>query len=664
MDASRMTKPQPSTSGEPYDATALFRVASPEKQVSTETWGAERWGHRDSGDVFRTLDVFPDGSAACCFARCLPGATHGFSIALIGGYSVAACESGGWLFVPESRESGAHYWLPQPPGLRRLDEAGHVLAEQDGRLERVTVSPSVLGLEVDVPAGWALHWILWRFAHASQSIIGELWDLTSIETARNFLWGSHTEYSRPADVYLHLVHGHVYENRFSWPKYWKICSENDAHALYTILSGLASATGKELYRLLKLQLLLSVLDRQGEDGGWRHGEWTDRMESHYRLHCSAMHMLMDALAENDDPTLRTALERAAAFLARQHDRLDAGIWFLHDELEHSVEALREGPFRWLPSRTLGKSESNMLVLNSHLDATIALDRYREITGDGQYQDLVAQAVAATRAVLSLRPAEWLYRLIFRAIRLTFLPTREAQQLPRRLRALKRVAWKYLIPLLPRLKARWPRLAMPGGYVERELSLRAFAHDYLPINLMDLLRYRRRFSAEPWLDEIIVGAVELISDCRMTERWPEIEGKEYALGFWAEALYHACLAFPDACYRAMLAEAVIALQKRNMGLPPSLLGANSEAVAPRDQAPTPDPDDERIRVVNLSRKGVAEVLLVNCSEVRVPLRFARNAPAGLVWTAGTGAQGADRPPHEVAPGEWLWGRGERAAPAAS
>ena len=134
------------------------------------------------------------------------------------------------------------------------------------------------------------------------------------------------------------------------------------------------------------------------------------------------------------------------------------------------------------------------------------------------------------------------------------PLHEAARLPLHLRALKRVAWKYLVPLLPHFKARYPRLVMPGGYIERELSLRIFAHEYLPINLMDLLRFKRRFPNEP-VDEIIRAGLALVQECRMFDRWPEIKGKEYAVGFWVEALYHACLLFPDRRFRVWLAQAV-------------------------------------------------------------------------------------------------------------
>ena len=651
-----MTNPYAPDLGNDCNVADLFGLpSSADARKTSRTRTVKRLTLHTAADRETKLDIFSNNTSSCAFVRFTPGRDRDIGFVLKGAYRVTPCASGGWMLLPtRDGDDLDSYWLPQAPRLRRLDKRGHVLEERDVQFSGITLSPFELALQIRILADQAMDWTIWRLPSTARNVLGELRDLLPFETQAHFLWGSHTRYQRPADVYLHLIHGHVYETRFSWPKRWKIHSENDAHALHTVLGGLESATGKELYHLLKAQLLLSVLDRQSEDGGWRHGEWTDRMESHYRLHCSAMHMLMDALAENEDPAVRAALERAAAFLARQTDKLDAGVWFLHDELEHSSETLCEGPFRSLPSRVLGKSESNMLVLNSHLDATVALDRYREVTDDTRHQALVAQAVSTTRSVLSLRPAEWLYRPLFRAIRLTFLPSARAARLPLHRRALKRLAWKYLIPLLPYIKARWPRMVMPGGYIDRELSLRVFAHEYLPVNLMDLLRYRRRFPAES-VDDTIFAATALVRDCRMFERWLEIKGKEYAVGFWAEALYQICLIRPEVEYRALLAQAVVTLESRGLGLPSSLLGANSEAVAPRDQVPAPLPDDARIRVVNLSRSGAIEVLLINCSNDLVHPRIVRNAPTGMAWSVGADTDRTDHLPQEIPARGWLWGR---------
>ena len=103
-------------------------------------------------------------------------------------------------------------------------------------------------------------------------MLPSLTTLGTLERQSYFLWSSHTTYERPADVYLHLVNGHVYENHEVWPKYRRVCSELDAYALYVTLGGLLRATGKRLYALLRTQIVTSVIDRQATDGGWYHGE--------------------------------------------------------------------------------------------------------------------------------------------------------------------------------------------------------------------------------------------------------------------------------------------------------------------------------------------------------------------------------------------------------
>lgn len=640
---------------ETCDVADLFYLGAPADQSALSDTSAVRRSSSSTSHGFATkIDVFLGGAAACCFMRVASDRARAINFRLVGSYRVTACASGGWLILPTADDDLDTYWLPQVPYLRRVDSFGHILEERSLEFSDIAISSATLGFRADIPRNFVLDWSAWRFRAEIRNTVDELRYLLPVEMQRRFLWGSHTAFGRPADIYLSLLHGHVYENRMRWPKQWKIFSENDAHALYTIMSGLQSATGKQIYRLLKEQLLLAVLDRQGEDGAWRHGEWTDRMECHFRLHCSAMHMLMDALTEKNNLAVRTALERAATFLSKQTDNLDVGTWFLHDELECSVESLREGPFAWLRSRALGKSEANMLVLNSHLDAIVAMDRYRQVTSDARYEGLVVRAVSATHAVLSLRPVEWLYKILFKAIHLTFLPTGRAARLPAHLRAVKRVAWKYLIPLLPYIKARFPRIVMPGGYIDRELSLRVFAHDYLAVNVMDLLRYRRRFPDET-IDVVVLAAMSLVRDHQLIDRWPEIKGKEYAVGFWAEALYQMCLVRPEAQYRALLAETVVALERQSLGLPPSLLGANGEAVSPQERVPTPVPDDGRIRVVNLSQKGMCEVLLINCSGEAVRPHIVRNAPAGLAWSVGEETEAFAATPLEIPGGGWLWGR---------
>ena len=564
----------------------------------------------------------------CLFLRSESSVTIGIN----GRFQITKCAAGGWLLKSQAPED-PDYWLPVGALSRRLDTSDHILDEHPAHPINLDLGDNGASATWrDIPPSCVLDTVIWRMDDAS--LIDELQALSPIETQAHFLLGSHTRYTRPADFYHHLIHGWVYERNYAWPHKRKICSENDAHALYLLFCGLQKATGKTLYRLFKQQLLLSVLSRQNADGGFRHGEWTDDMEAHYRFNASALHMMLDSLAEAPDATIQAAANRLADYLAGQTDQLDVGTWFLHDELEQSEAAMNRAPFRWVRSRALGKRPSNMLVLNTQLDTSVGLRRHGALSGGPRHAELLASADAATAAVLRLDTAPWLYRPLMRLIRMTLLPTPRAQALPLPLRVLKRVAWKYLLPRLPDIKSRFPRLVMPGGYIDRELSLRTWAHHYLSINLMDLARHRRS-SGDATLDPIIYACAQFAVDSGILERWAELRYEKYALGFWAEALYHLCRIYPEAeHYRAWIIQAVLLLEATEQGLPPSLLGANAEAVAPQDQFPCPIPGDCRLRIVNLGDRGRPELLVVNPTNTPVALVWHTPPAAALTWPAAS------------------------------
>ncbi len=643
--------------GHSIDLQALYGTAGGSANESAPVLRGTGFArHRLAQHPDVLLDRFSDTGAACAALRFSAGPGQRRVLGVAGGYRVQVPAAGGWLLTPASQGLDA-YWIPQQAVLRRLDRDGHILSHRPAAFAGLDVSASGLAVHVLQPEGMALDLVVWRLPAAEPDLLQALQSPSALERQRYFMWSSHTSYARPADLYLHWVHGHVYENHEVWPKYWRVCSELDAYALYVTLTGLLRATGKRLYDLLRRQVVFSVIARQSGDGGWYHGEWTDGMESHYRLHAGAMHLLAAHVEETGDETAGQALDRAAAFAATKTDRLDAGAWYLHDSLEDSREALQRYPFRYVPSRALGKSASNLLVLNTHLDTNIAMARHRQVRGNGRHGELIASAQAVTQSVLQLRPAEWLYRPLFKAIALTFLPKGQAQTLPLPQRALKRVAWKYLIPWLPRIKSWFPRLVMPGGYVERELTMRAFSVRYQPVNLMDLARTRHVFG-ENTLDPLLAQAFGFTHDCGLTGRWKELKGKEDdSLGFWAEALYHLCLQSPDLRYRAWLAEAVIDLEDNRLGLPPSLLGTNAEAIAPAQQHACPSPDDDRLRVVNLSRGTEVELLVVNPSAQALALGWAAPLPDGLTWSSpGHQAASVGQDLQAVPSRRWIRGMG--------
>ena len=591
-------------------------------------------GQRTSSEVGgqpRVRDEFE--GADCLFLRTATAPRY----RLDGVYRLLRCPAGGWLL--HSRNVAApSYWLPTAATFRCVSKQGHILEEHAADLDSFDLDTvGVVIAFAPTPDGWALDAVIWRFNNPA--LIEELQTLAPIETQGYFLLGSHTRYGQPADLYRHLIHGRVYEDRYAWPHKRRICSENDAHALHLIINGLQRATGKRIYGLFKTQLLLSVLSRQSENGGFRHGEWTENMESHYRLHCSALHLMMDALSENDDPVVLSALARGISFISDKHDSTEVGAWFYHDELETSEAGMCRAPFKWWPGTTLGKSPQNMLVLNTQLDTLVALDRYGTLTGDAQYAPLVESGYQAACAVLGLRPMEWLYRLVFSAIDLTLLQTEQAARLPAWKRLWKRIGWQVFIPRLPRLKTRFPRLVMPSGYIDRELSLQTWAYDYLAVNLMDLVRVARgprRAAFMPYID----GILDFCARIGIVRRWLEHKGRAYAMGFYAESLVLLSLAAPRPAIDAMLADALQLCVRHGLGMPPSLNGGNAEAQTAHHRVPQPAYSD--ILVANLSRAERAGCLVVNAGQHAIKLDTALSAiPDGWVI-----------PAIELSPGGWV------------
>jgi hypothetical protein len=183
------------------------------------------------------------------------------------------------------------------------------------------------------------------------------------------------------------------------------------------------------------------------------------------------------------------------------------------------------------------------------------------------------------------------------------------------------------------------------------------YDYHSINVMDLLRYRRRFPKED-LDSLIRDAVGFIQKNNVDTHWGESQVKKYALGFWAEALYHLYSLTPDAQTLSYLAEIVIKLEVLGIGLPPSLLGANAEAVPQKDQIGCPSPADRHLRIANLSRQGRAEFLVVNPTTVARRLTWESACPPSLSWENSGGDQIDPGDSIQLAAMGWVFGHANK------
>jgi hypothetical protein len=574
------------------------------------------------------LDEFPQSGAKCIFLRVSSGLKR-ISLRLQGGYRVKLCQGGGWLLLA-TEETLPVYWIPVMPVTRKMDVNCRILEESPSVIEDMDVDDKSVTIQLNTCERGDLDCVIWRLPDQQYDWKTELEVLSSIETQRYALYGSHAVYCGPADIYQHLIFGHIYGNEPAWPHFWKITDELDAYALYLIITGLSAATGKRLYNLIRMQLVYSVVANQHEDGGWYHGEWTDLMESHYRLHCGALLVLADYLDYGDDAVVSQALKKGVEFIIERTQKTDIGLWFMHDSLEMNVESQKKSPFQWVSSRVLGKSESNMMVLNTHLDSIICVQRYREISGDQQFSDILESSHKAAVTILTAQPVEGLYKSLFTVIGWTLLPTCTARALPIYKRMLKRIAWKYLIPRLKQVINRWPRLVMPNGFIVRDLMQKGGPGDpYQSVNIMDLVRYQHRFPRQE-VKEIIERALLYTQESGIRAYWKEVKGKRHALIYWAEALYRYHLLNPTATCRSMLIEAVLDLNATGQGIPPSLLGANAEAVTTAEQCPTLDFGSSSLVVVNLGRNGKREFVVINVSNDSVVVPARKVDVEGLQW----------------------------------
>lgn len=619
------------------------------------------------------IDEFPDAGNApsCCFLRLNPGNSRIVRFEIRGNRQITSCSSGGWL-LEANDNSEPSFWLPQPPLCRTFDVHARILSEENTSIVRVDVSSEQLAVEMKIPEGKCLDWVIWKLDPGKFDIKEDLKHPLHLESQPTFTWSSQAICRSPADIFLYLIHGQVYQNANAWPRKWKFCCELDAYELYIRLSGLELATNKKLYSYLKRQILFSVISRQSQDGGWYHGEWTDICECHYRFHSGALLLLENALQEWPDLIILESLSNGASFVASRTDNTNLGPWFLHDTLEESADLMDEMPKMfakalpnqvgrgaWKPSTFLGKSVTNKLVFNTHVDTTIALDRYLEVSGDDRYKDLVTAALKTTLNLLHLRPAESLYTIVYRMVYLTLLPTSDAQMLPLPVRALKRLSWKYLIPRLYKLKWMYPRIVMPGGFIDRHLSPLHFDAKYHAVNVMDLVRLWRRFP-EADLSEVIDNAIEFVvgKNKRVLNWWADEKPRRFAIVVFAEALYHLCMIKQDIAYRRHLMESILLIENLGLGLPPSLLGGNSEITEHTDQVQCPSPENSRIRIINLCSADRKEFLLINPTGNGIELKWEHAPEFAVCWESPDNPSFSnDCSPLVIPPRSWLVGKGD-------
>jgi hypothetical protein len=258
------------------------------------------------------------------------------------------------------------------------------------------------------------------------------------------------------------------------------------------------------------------------------------METHARFQADGIHLLLDFAEVSGDGVFLSRAEQAAGYLVGLADPLDdRSLWFVHDSVEAGRETRDDYIYPVVASTAFGKSPRNTLCLNTHASTLCAVARLADLragsshsrvgstpvagspcapcfqtdAGPWPWAEVVERGARATMKVLAARPAEPLYRCLGWLFRRYWFERRRGIADRAILHALAHV----VLPRMPAIKARWPRLVMPDGYIDRDLTLGTTVWSYHLGNLYDLLSVYP-FVPDPLLLETIGAAAQF---CRTT-----------------------------------------------------------------------------------------------------------------------------------------------------
>jgi hypothetical protein len=397
----------------------------------------------------------------------------------------------------------AWIWLPQRPVRFARDAEGRALPRTeedvfapewsaDGALScRLRPSP-------EKPGGFLLGYLVVR----NGALLADLRESSRPET---LLWRKSEWFaaSCPADLWKDFLHGHLFDPRVREPVNKRIRSQQYAWAWWQALDLAACGQPSPLFRGWQRILTAAVLDDWKTDG-WKHGFWTEDMETHARFYWDGVRLVLaESRRENNPELLRTATDLVENGVKNFGELWPSGLrWFLHDTIEDG----RNHHFR---STVLGKSEANALCLNTHVQALYVLREIsRMLPQPNHYQEYYTQGQRALRKVLELGSGSCAYRwsslflktdLLADAVRGPFLGLARWWGSNRK-RRLRTSYW--------RLREKHPRLVHPDGFIERDLSLSFYSDKYHLLNVKDLLELYLGDRQE-WLRPFIVRGIAWI-----------------------------------------------------------------------------------------------------------------------------------------------------------
>ncbi|NQE05721.1 hypothetical protein C5S32_07615 [ANME-1 cluster archaeon GoMg1] len=513
--------------------------------------------------------------------------------------------------IRESRNSafGAIYrshgelpsvWIPKLPSIRQRDLFNRILSEH-----KCEVSNEGEMLQVRAPVEGSLE-ITW-LALYQEKYLGQLVAQTPWEQKRFAVLDSGTYIPCIADFFDYLIRGNLY--RLSPTLHGRTISGSESYCLFLIAETLSTLTEKDIYQVLQKEIAYSLLLGLEATGRWRHGSWSDKMETHTRFQVDGVNLLLHYYRHTGQQDFLNGASLAAKFLISTADEVSRGrLWFLHDTLEiaPSNYHLRHS----LRSKAFGKSIRNTFTLNTHIYTLLTLFELQKEVDSDEISEAINQGWEALREVINARPAEHLYRWLCLLMenKLAF-PIGKPTRLNQALCKLTRYAIGWILVYS---KLFYPRLVMPNGYIDRHLSLIGFSYNYHFVNLWDLVRIYR-YRPEPWLRKVIDQGINYTLRSNLSKY--AFQNKFQNLELVGE-IFQVYAAITPSFARDTLAAILTRLKQVGCGVTPGLLGFDWRAVPAELQVHSIKVRDRDVELVNISNNlGWGEFLAINLSSVK-------------------------------------------------
>ncbi|MHC5060904.1 MAG: D-glucuronyl C5-epimerase family protein [Planctomycetota bacterium] len=452
-------------------------------------------------------------------------------------------------------------WMPKDPVSRVYDDNGRIESTTESPFE-VNCNHSSVRMTVEISPGRKTELAVVIFKTGVETFTREILDCSPIEL-RKVVRSNWFYYEGVKNVWDYFVNGVFFSCRHkvdkkAWP------GQNIPFALYHYLDFLHKRTKKQIYRLLCDLIAYSVMLSLPDNGRWRHGTWTDIIETHMVHQVAGINIFLSYYKRTARSIFLEKAKKAMDYLLSIADDFsETETWFLHDSLETNwADAILF--YDLFDSAAFGKSRSNTLCINSHINTLTALHELNRIEPSDKYSACFEKGLSALKKVLNANPCGFLYWSVYRLRDFLMRLCMKTENIVAK--KLNKV-WTLVLRkhLLPFLKKRFPRLVMPNGFIERDLSYSAMSDFYHFRNIEDIL-ILYNLTRDDRLFDIVKKSVKYTVDSGLVEY--VVSRNPKAILFLDIILLYSDLI--DPCYLPLLPGYLADFQKANSAVPVNIL----------------------------------------------------------------------------------------------